>query len=750
MPPRGWRVMRAYGLAGSLTHVAARMTETGPSSLPDDGNCAWVMRRSRAIAVTVILACCAWLADAWADDSTAPAAPEVPAPPPFALSTNIGNDSWIASDFVLEIGVTPWPTREQGTIGVRFGETDVTGLFTPVAERLRYDGSAVPLPAGETEIVVALVGADGSWTEIGRLPLRVLTMFAGVAWESAELRPTLALGVQSQVASHASPPPDPASGVRDTFADWTLRADGTGGLRRDDFAAAAVMSVQGTTHAEDALRGPTQGVDASRMDLADYSLSLQKWGSTMTVGSFTYGASRHLVNGFASRGATIQVPLSTIGDLTLAGGNAQSLVGWSNFTGFQEDRNRVFSGTVGLGHTLAEWGSLRVEGSLLEARSRPADDFNQASVTDAEESFGGSVRLIANDTESRLRLDGGFTRSRFDNPSDPLLNQGLAVVPTRAAVRNAYYLDTAYDLVRDWQLTDTRPVAVTVSYQGERIEPLFRSIGAATLADLEQHVVAIQGSAGDISLVLSGALAHDNLAGVPSLLTTRTRQVSAALTVPTQSWLGTPGEIEPWWPAFDYSLTWIHQFGTSLPPDGSFNESQVPDQISTVHGPGVRWTGDGWTFGYQYGVSDQDNRQQERDRADLVNRVHTLAGSWSPLAEVSLGLDYTFESARNRELDRTDDTQRVGFLASFVPWQDGALAATGSVTFGGDARDTTHTRNHDLSLELSQGYESVRGVKSRFFVRYARVSGDQEDDIFQIHQRTEGWSISLGGSLGIL
>ena len=73
---------------------------------------------------------------------------------------------------------------------------------------------------------------------------------------------------------------------------------------------------------------------------------MQKWGSTVTVGAFAYGASRHLVNGFASRGATLQVPLSSIGDLTLAGGNAQSIVGWSNFTGFQESGNRVFSGML--------------------------------------------------------------------------------------------------------------------------------------------------------------------------------------------------------------------------------------------------------------------------------------------------------------------------------------------------------------------------------------------------------------------
>ncbi len=734
---------------------------------------AMAMRWSPALAASVVLACCAWLVDARAGDSIEPAAPEAsaaatapvtapvdagatePSPeasaqPRFAVSTNVGADSWIASDFVLEVGVTPWPTPEQGTIGVRFGETDVTGLFTPVADRLRYDGGAVPLPTGQTEIVVALVGADGSWTEIGRVPLRVLTMFAGQAWESAELRPTLALGVQSQVASHTSPRPDPSTGARETFADWTLRADGSGVLRRDDFAASGVLSVQGTTHAHDTLRAPTEGDDAPRLDLADYALSLQKWGSTVTVGSFAYGTSRHLVNGFASRGATIQVPLSTIGDLTLAGGNAQSIVGWSNFTGFQESRNRVFSGTVGLGHTLAEWGSARVEGSLLEAQARPADDFNQASVTDAEESVGGSVRIIANDTESRARVDAGFTRSRFDNPSDPLLDQGLTVVPTRAAVRNAYYLDAAYDLVRDWQLTATRPVGLTVSYQGERIEPLFRSIGATTLADLEQHVVALQGSAGDISLVLSGSFAHDNLGRVRSLLTTRTRQAAAVLAVPTQSWLGTPGELEPWWPTFDYSLTWVHQYGTSLPQDGSFNESQVPDQISTVHGPGIRWAGDGFSFGYQYGVSDQNNRQQDRDRADLVNRVHTVAGSWSPAPEVTLGLDYTLESARNRELDRTDDTQRVGFLVSLVPWQDGGLAAAGSVTFGGDERDTTHTRNHDLSLELSQGYEVVEGVSSRFFVRYARVSADQRDEIFGLDQRTEGWSVNLGGSLGIL
>ncbi|MBK7976562.1 MAG: hypothetical protein IPK07_25940 [Deltaproteobacteria bacterium] len=157
--------MNAHGLASSLTHHAARMTDPGPAPFRDRRTGPTPVRRSRASAVAsaivAILAYCTWVDDARSDDSIAPAAAEATAPPAFAVSKNAGSDSWVATDFTLEIGVTPWPVPEQGTVGVRFGETDVTGLFTPVGDRLRYDGSAVPLPAGETEIVVALVGPMG-------------------------------------------------------------------------------------------------------------------------------------------------------------------------------------------------------------------------------------------------------------------------------------------------------------------------------------------------------------------------------------------------------------------------------------------------------------------------------------------------------------------------------------------------------------------------------------------------------------
>src|SRR5262249_32652701 len=136
-------------------------------------------------------------------------------------------------------------------------------------------------------------------------------------------------------------------------------------------------------------------------------------------------------------------------------------------------------------------------------------NFTQSNINDAERSRGFSARLLAKNKSERARLDGGFTRSYFYNPDDPLLNLGADVRSSRAEARNASYVDASYDLFKDFVFKSASATAgpegaqpapssqdasqpavepkklnLTLNFRYERVDPLFKSIGASTQADI--------------------------------------------------------------------------------------------------------------------------------------------------------------------------------------------------------------------------------------------------------------------------
>jgi hypothetical protein len=103
----------------------------------------------------------------------------------------------------------------------------------------------------------------------------------------------------------------------------------------------------------------------------------------------------------------------------LAALNGTSIVGWNNFFGLDRRKHQILSATLGFEFI----------------GQRP-----------------GGLRLLATDKAQRLKLEGGFTRSLFSNPSDPLLNLNQPVVPVKEMTRSAYYLDTSYALLHNLKL----------------------------------------------------------------------------------------------------------------------------------------------------------------------------------------------------------------------------------------------------------------------------------------------------------
>src|SRR5207244_3196505 len=102
-----------------------------------------------------------------------------------------------------------------------------------------------------------------------------------------------------------------------------------------------------------------------------------------------------------------------------------------------------------------------------------------------------------------FRFDGGLARSKFINPADPLLNQGRDVVAVPDLTRNAHYIETGFDILKDLTVTQNKKATLTFTLRHETVDPLYRSLGAATQADKTQNQFELVGNLGEITTQFS-------------------------------------------------------------------------------------------------------------------------------------------------------------------------------------------------------------------------------------------------------
>lgn len=154
---------------------------------------------------------------------------------PIALSVtpSFAVDEWLDADAELELLVSPPLVPQAARLAVFLGETDLTPLFTVTPERLTYRAQTLRLPAGESELVVHLVTPDDRWTEVARIPIRVLTR---AGFEKASCRPP-----------------------RDTFQDLTAFTGFTTVHARSGWTVQTQLNVVGVSHREEALRFGEKG-----------------------------------------------------------------------------------------------------------------------------------------------------------------------------------------------------------------------------------------------------------------------------------------------------------------------------------------------------------------------------------------------------------------------------------------------------------------------------------------------------------
>ncbi len=567
-------------------------------------------------------------------------------------------------------------------------------------------------------------------------------------FDRSTLTPSITIGMKSQAAETHFP--DSNRPPRPTFADLTLQGSVRSDMARGSFNSQTQLDIVGSSFRQEALRFGQQGNTAPQVDLASYLMQFQIGKTKVGVGHLAFGSNRHLINNFSSRGVSFTTPVSKYVDLNLAAMNGTSVVGWSNFFGLSKSNHQFVTGSAGFEFKPEHRGELRFELSLLDGRLQPVTSFNQGAITDVERSRGVGLRLVGAAPSQRWRFDGGFTRSRFENPADPLLFQGFNVADVREATRNASYFDGALNVVQNARLSDTKRATLTLNYKYEQVDPLFKSVAAFVQPDRIQNELDLVGNIGDVTLTVTHIRFHDNLNNVPSVLKSLSRRSAFIFGAPLGSVLLNPAKPSPWLPRVSYSFDQVHQFAASTPVNGGFEASlgSVPDQVSTNQSASADWQIRTVRWGYRFNRSFQDNRQIGRELADLRNITNVWSLGIQPVQQINVNLDFGFDSALNIEQKRTDRTLRIGPTVNWTISKNMSFAGSLSATRIGNLAGTSRTRSAETDLQWSYRFALDKGhnkkIQGQFFIRYSDRYAFSRDTVFGFSNLTKLQTLNAG------
>ncbi len=557
-------------------------------------------------------------------------------------------------------------------------------------------------------------------------------------FEKLDFIPSISLTIKSQPAQ-SSFPADNAP-ARPTFTDLNTTSSYRTEMLRGRFAAQTQFDFAGSSFQQEALRFGELGEDALPVDLASYLTQYQFGNVKYLLGHTSYGTSRHLINSFSSRGMTLTLPFSSQFDFSVAAMNGSSVVGFNNFFGLANRRHQLVSGTLGAELLPKRPGGLRVETAVMQGWLQPVSGFNQGIVNDAERSKGIGFRVLASDANQRLRIEGGFSRSEFFNPADAELNQNQdALVEIAPIWKNAQYLDAAYDLFKDFALSQTKKLNLTINFKHERVDPLYRSLGASTQADKLSNEFLVTGSLGEITAQYAHQRFRDNLANVPSILTSNTRVHTLTIAIPMASLFGNPEAPSKLLPRTAYNFNRTFQFGAAIPVNGGFEVdlATIPDQVSTNQGITADWQFTKWRFGYRLNHSFQNNRQIGNELADLRNFTQGFSVGINPHVAVDLNLDVNAESALDKLNRAINRNVTVGPNVTWRITQAMNLVSTVSYNFAGDAAATKNNRNINFDLQYSYQFarekDRWRKLSGQFSIKYSNTFARTSDLVFTLN-----------------
>jgi hypothetical protein len=670
-------------------------------------------------------------------------APQGPGVPPLDVRPSAPSERFIRPSEGLELRLNRALTSSDGRLAVVIADVDWTSLFALDGQSFTYHGGAAALPQGESQVAVYLVSAPNTWRQVAAFPIHVTTP---AGFEQVRLAPTADVNDAAQNAEGHEP--DANAPPRSTFQDFTSHLGFASEHVRDGVHFTTQTNVLAVSNQTLALRFAQIGNDASKFDLADYVWSVEGQHLTVTFGTTTFVAERHLAPNFLTRGIRATARFSRV-DFTVAGVNGQTIVGFSNFLGVTTANNQVGVAVVGAELTHRPRAA-RVEMSFVGGARNTQSGFTQGQITDVLRSHGGGLRFIGSDPTQRFRLDTGYARSWSTNPNDPLLAQGLTTVEVRPKTSAADYVDAFYDLVR--RNSPKTPVTITTSYRFERVDPLFSSVAApqGVRSDLLQNTAGADVRVAQVSGRVANVWSHDNLNHVASILRTDGDLSTVNVTAPTGTF-GQKPEHAIWWPVVTYGFNRSSQIGEGLPDNGGFvSPSQVPNQVNTLNTLNADWNIGRWHAGYLMNRSFQDNRQAGRETSDFSTLAQQLSLGLVTLRTMNLSFTFNRDSSKNFEVNQVSHTLRGGLN---LAWQIDVRNSINATLNRTAIEDATAGPSHVVDVNVQYAYafkfqpSRPTGPRIRIFARWTWQSSDALDVLAGIVNVRRNWTLGTGLAL---
>lgn len=679
------------------------------------------------------------------------------AAPVQVVESNFGDGEWLSRDQPVVLRLNTAPPTQAGRLALFIGSLDVSSQLEIRGAEVSYDPKLVELRSGETLATLYWVSSDGQWEEIGSFPLRVLTRGG---FQVAEIEPVADLTFDST----------PVGQDHNFELD---RFDGRGTFRAGvathhvwkGLDVTGVMNTFGATRDRDALQFATKGNGAEQFDLIDYLFQARYGPAQLALGHSSYGNHPYLIS-LASRGLFASVDLHERVDVSATVVRGQNVVGWEDFAGLSDVHdNAIYAATLGVDVLDSDAARARLETTYAAGSQLADSSFNTGQVRDAEESRGFGMRLFGGVLSDRIRYDAMFARNTFDNNegNDPNLTAGLDVVGVKKTTDMAWYGEVAADLLRDYEISKGRFATITIFGSHETVEPLYKTLGAFTEANLRTWQAAITSELAGVFLDYRYIDNRNNIDDLDTLPVVRRRSHLASASLPLAT-LFTPDDYIAWLPTLSGSYTRTHEF-TSFTPDealSGFNAGNVPDNLFTSYSAQSTWVGTDWSFQFAWIWSFSDNDQLGSEDQDTNDLSYSASFSVLPCAIATAewcdGLSFNGGGSLLRQrIEAEGLTLRTwnafaGFDWELIP----SLILSSSFTYSrnDDSSDFNRTDVWLTDAELNYGFDvpMPAGLAPRrfnTFVKYARRDTNNHDNVNDDRFVQKVWFLTFGVSVSV-
>ncbi len=656
----------------------------------------------------------------------------IPASTDIVVEKPIFAGQTLKPDATIEIKISRALTPKDGRIAICIGPLDLSQQTEAIDELNWRVKLQTNLPTGAQEVVVHLIRGN-EWLDLARFPVTIegtSDISSGEAkgdTPSKKFDPKFTVTVKGQIYEQSNGTVKPTNRAR--FQDISIAGALSYEAKPAGFELKSAANLTGVSRRNDTVRFANDANAADKLDLNDYKFELARGAGQLSLGHVSFGNHPMLLSNRDSRGLTGSLAITPWLDVSAAAMRATSIVGINDFFGLASVDHRILAGAVGIEMFPTKKGLLRAEFMLMDANATPQANVNQGQIPDTEKNRGYGIRLSAVDPNSRWKIDGFWARSRYVNPTSPELAQGSTLVEVRPETRDAYRLESSYQILKDipW-LGEKLPINLRTFAGYDYAEPLFKSLGAEFIADQQIAKYGMEWRVGEISLNVLGSRKNDNVSTIPTILKTGTYESGAQLTVPIGGLMAIVNKAEKAdaiWPQLQLETRRTRQYTLRIPDGTNAKSSFWPDQLNFTHKLQLGWTFEKFSTGYSFEIGDQDNRQPDRERSDFLIHTHTINFDWKVTDR--LAVLSSINRSRNFSYEKSQATYNNGGSLG-VDWRfhdAWSLKTDYSKTIAYDSLNQQYSNNLTAAMQLTYKFSTDqlgRSVTGQAFMRAAYIN----------------------------